>query len=76
MCNYFDCRSVSGSDIYFTDNRSVIALLIANREFNRVLTGCKNRTVVHGNRTVLIGTCDLVAVHIRLCSGSIKTGCV
>ena len=67
----------AGSRFYIdlTDNRGIIALLVANREFNGV-NSVRENAVRNGHNAALDCAGNFNAVHIRFCGGFVKSCCV
>ena len=73
MCNKFDGRLAGvGGDINLAYNRIVVALLVANREFNGV-NSVRENAVRNGHNAALDCAGNFNAVHIRFCGGFVKT---
>ena len=76
MCNKFDGRLAGvGGDINLAYNRIVVALLVANREFNGV-NSVRENAVRNGHNAALDRAGNLNAVHIRFCGGFVKSCCI
>ena len=61
--------------IDLTDNRGIIALLVANREFNGV-NSVRENAVRNGHNAALDCAGNFNAVHIRFCGGFVKSCCI
>ena len=76
MCNKFDGRLAGvGGDINLAYNRIVVALLVANREFNGV-NSVRENAVRNGHNAALDCAGNFNAVHIRFCGGFVKSCCI
>ena len=58
-----------------TDSRGIIALLVANREFNGV-NAVRENAVRNGHNAALDCAGNFNAVHIRFCGGFVKSCCI
>ncbi len=78
VCNYLDSgRFIAFClNVHLTNNRGIVALVIADREFNGMLTVAQNSTLVHGDNTACVSACNFIAVYICFCCGNIQSGCI